>query len=204
MDPQATSFNKHPAPSDSESLPLFMSSPSDEPTDSPALSALQSLVHDGTTDSRFVPSRVPRRWCSHESVRKRSRRTSRNKETKISGESDTDAQGVDAKPNDTRLRGAPLMSSTACNLELRASRRPFLPCSSHLLSSLPTLVRPRHIIAQLSHCLCSSGRTRHWVCELVLVRVWWMTQGSRCCARVPRRGVRSWSRRRQTRKERVR
>jgi len=33
MDPQPPSFNKYPAPS--ESLPLFMSSSSDEPTDNP-------------------------------------------------------------------------------------------------------------------------------------------------------------------------
>jgi hypothetical protein len=63
------------------------------------------------------------------------------------------------------------MNRTACNLELRASRRPFLAFSSHPLSSLPTLVRPRHIIARVSRCLRSSGRTRHWVCELVLASV---------------------------------
>jgi hypothetical protein len=56
MDPP---FNEHPAPS--ESLPLFMSSPSDEPTENPALSALQSLVLDGAPDDRFVPFRVPRK-----------------------------------------------------------------------------------------------------------------------------------------------
>jgi hypothetical protein len=53
MTPQLPSSNKHPALS--ESLPLFMSPPSEEPTDNPALSALQNFVHDGTPDGRALP-----------------------------------------------------------------------------------------------------------------------------------------------------
>jgi hypothetical protein len=46
--PQPPSFNDQLA--SLESLPLFMSSLPDDPADNPALSALQSLVHDGTPD----------------------------------------------------------------------------------------------------------------------------------------------------------
>ena len=49
--PQPPSFDDHLASMDS--LPLFMSSLPDDPTDNAALSALQSLIHDGTPDG----------WC---------------------------------------------------------------------------------------------------------------------------------------------
>ena len=51
--PQPPSFDEHLA--SLESLPLFMSSLPDDPTDNAALSALQSLAHDGTPDG----------WCVH-------------------------------------------------------------------------------------------------------------------------------------------
>ena len=57
--PQPPSFDEHLA--SLESLPLFMSSLPDDTTDNAALSALQSLVHDGTPDGPPVPFCVPRR-----------------------------------------------------------------------------------------------------------------------------------------------
>ena len=50
--PQPPSFDEHLA--SLESLPLFMSSLPDDPTDNVALSALQSLAHEGTPDGRCV------------------------------------------------------------------------------------------------------------------------------------------------------
>ena len=50
--PQPLSFNEQLA--SLESLPLFMNSLPDDPADNAALSALQSLVHDGTPDGRFT------------------------------------------------------------------------------------------------------------------------------------------------------
>ena len=52
--PQPPSFNEQLA--SLESLPLFMSSLPDDPADNAALSALQSLVHDGTPDGRYTSS----------------------------------------------------------------------------------------------------------------------------------------------------
>ena len=52
--PQPPSFNEQLA--SFESLPLFMSSLPDDPADNAALSALQSLVHDGTPDGLCMPS----------------------------------------------------------------------------------------------------------------------------------------------------
>jgi hypothetical protein len=46
--PQPPSFDEHLT--SLESVPLFMSSLPDDPADNVALSALQSLVHDGTPD----------------------------------------------------------------------------------------------------------------------------------------------------------
>jgi hypothetical protein len=88
--PQPPSFDEHLA--SLESHPLFMSSLPDDTGDNAALSALQSLVHDGTPDGRSVPFRVPRRWRSHVhgSTRKKSRKTLRNRETNTSKESATE------------------------------------------------------------------------------------------------------------------
>ena len=52
--PQPPSFNEQLA--SLEALPLFMSSLPDDPADNAALSALQSLVHDGTPDGRYTSS----------------------------------------------------------------------------------------------------------------------------------------------------
>ena len=52
--PQPPSFNEQLT--SLESLPLFMSSLPDDPADNAALSALQSLVHDGTPDGRYTCS----------------------------------------------------------------------------------------------------------------------------------------------------
>lgn len=89
--PEPPSFDEHLA--SLESHPLFMSSLPDDDVDNAALSALQSLVHDGTPDGRSVPFfRVPRRWRSHahESTRKKSRKTSRNREMNTSKGSATE------------------------------------------------------------------------------------------------------------------
>lgn len=48
--PQPPSFKEQLA--SLESLPLFMSSLPDDPTDNAAISALQSLVYDGTPDGQ--------------------------------------------------------------------------------------------------------------------------------------------------------
>jgi hypothetical protein len=61
--PQPPSFDDHLA--SLESHPLFMSSLPDDAADNAALSALQSLVHDGTPNGRSVSFHVPRRWRSH-------------------------------------------------------------------------------------------------------------------------------------------
>src|SRR5712691_9070783 len=58
-DPQPPSFNEQLA--SLESLPLFMSSLPDDPADNAALSALQSLVHDGTPDGQYYTCSPP--WC---------------------------------------------------------------------------------------------------------------------------------------------
>ena len=87
--PQPPSFDEHLA--SFESHPLFMSSLPDDTTDNAALSALQSLVHDGTPDGRSVPFfRCPRRWRSHAHAKKKSRKTLRNRETNTSKESVTE------------------------------------------------------------------------------------------------------------------
>ena len=64
MLPQPPSFDKHLALL--ESHPLFMSSLPDDPTDNVALSALQSLAHDGTPDGKCVSSYILHRPDSHE------------------------------------------------------------------------------------------------------------------------------------------
>jgi hypothetical protein len=61
--PQPPSFDKQLA--SLESHPLFMSSLPEDTADNPVLSALQSLVHDGTPVGRYVPLCVPRRWRSY-------------------------------------------------------------------------------------------------------------------------------------------
>jgi hypothetical protein len=61
--PQSPSFDEQFA--SLESFPLFMSSLPDDTGDNAALSALQSLVHDGTPVGRSVPFCVLRRWRSH-------------------------------------------------------------------------------------------------------------------------------------------
>jgi hypothetical protein len=88
--PQPPSLDEHLA--SFESHPLFMSSLPNDTTDNAALSALQSLVHDGTPDGPFVPFCVPRRWRSHArgSTQKKSRKPSRNKEMNTSKESATE------------------------------------------------------------------------------------------------------------------
>lgn len=93
--PQPPSFDEQLA--SLESHPLFMNSLPDDTADNAVLSALQSLVHDGTPVGRYVPLCVPRRWRSYTrtwiddvNVKKRSRRTSRNRGTNISGESGTE------------------------------------------------------------------------------------------------------------------
>ena len=80
-----------------ESPPLFMSALPDDPADNAALSALQSLVHDGTPDGRYTCPPFPSCHCTTQAAltrnptrnKKRSRRTSRNRAMIISKESDT-------------------------------------------------------------------------------------------------------------------
>jgi hypothetical protein len=58
--PQPTSFNEQLA--SLESPPLFMNSLPDDPADNAAVSALQSLVHDGTPDGQYTSSPLVLRY----------------------------------------------------------------------------------------------------------------------------------------------
>jgi len=60
--PQPPSFNEQLA--SLGSLPLFMSSLPDDPADNVALSALQSLVHDGTPDGQYIVYALPLCYCT--------------------------------------------------------------------------------------------------------------------------------------------
>ena len=69
-----------------DSVPLFMKSLPQEDTDDTVLSALQSLVHDGTPDGRSI---LLSRLNSSSESPKRSRKISRNKEMIILKADDT-------------------------------------------------------------------------------------------------------------------
>jgi len=56
------SFNEHLASLDS--LPFFISSLPDDPADNVALSALRSLVHDGTPDGLYIVYALPLCYCT--------------------------------------------------------------------------------------------------------------------------------------------
>ncbi|KAI0288271.1 hypothetical protein BC826DRAFT_1039620 [Russula brevipes] len=103
MDPQPPSFDEHLA--SSKSFPLFMSSLPDEPTDNSALSAPESLVHEGTPDE--IAQNFKKRGNKH------------FKQKRYREALGFYTQGVDSKPNDARLREALLMNRAACNLELQ-------------------------------------------------------------------------------------
>ncbi|KAI0249200.1 hypothetical protein BJV78DRAFT_1129966 [Lactifluus subvellereus] len=103
MLPQPPSSNKHLA--SLESLPLFMSSLPDNPADNVALSALQSLAHDGTPDELAQNFKEQ----GNEYFRGKRYREALGFYT----------QGVEAKADDGQLREALLLNRAACNLELQ-------------------------------------------------------------------------------------
>ncbi|KAH9991648.1 40S ribosomal protein S7 [Russula compacta] len=104
MDPRPPppSYEEHYA--SLETLPLFMSSLPDDPSDNPALSALQDLAHDGT------PDEIAQNFKEQGNEYFRGKRY-----REALG---FYAQGVDAKPDDAQLREALLLNRAACNLEL--------------------------------------------------------------------------------------
>ncbi|KAH9175149.1 hypothetical protein EDB89DRAFT_1848006 [Lactarius sanguifluus] len=101
--PQPPSFDEHLA--SFESLPLFMSSLPDDSTDNVALSALQSLTHEGTPDDIAQNFKEQ----GNEYFRGKRYREALGFYT----------QGVDAKPEDRKLKEALLLNRAACNLELQ-------------------------------------------------------------------------------------
>ncbi|KAH9059326.1 hypothetical protein EDB87DRAFT_1675124 [Lactarius vividus] len=101
--PQPPSFDEHLT--SLESLPLFMSSLPEDPTDNVALSALQSLAHDGTPDEIAQNFKEQ----GNEYFRGKRYREALGFYT----------QGIDAKPEDGKLREALLLNRAACNLELQ-------------------------------------------------------------------------------------
>ncbi|KAN0140231.1 hypothetical protein V8E53_002127 [Lactarius tabidus] len=102
--PQPPSFDEHLSSLDS--LPLFMNSLPDEPTDNAALSALQSLIHEGTPDEIA------------ENFKEQGNEYFRGKRYREA--LGFYNQGVDAKPENGQLRAALLLNRAACNLELRS------------------------------------------------------------------------------------
>lgn len=135
--PQPPSVNEQLA--SLESVPLFMSSLPDDPADNPALNALQSLVHDGTPDGLCTcPFPSYRVWLllalTHD-FREYKKEVAQNFKEQgneyFRGKRYREAlgfytQGVDAKPDDARVKEALLLNRAVCNLELRAS----LPCTA--------------------------------------------------------------------------
>ncbi|KAH8986297.1 hypothetical protein EDB92DRAFT_1949214 [Lactarius akahatsu] len=101
--PQPPSFDERIASLDS--LPLFMNSLPEDPTDNVALSALQSLAHEGTPDEIAQNFKEQ----GNEYFRGKRYREALGFYT----------QGVDAKPEDGKLREALLLNRAACNLELQ-------------------------------------------------------------------------------------
>ena len=132
--PQPPSVNEQLA--SLESLPLFMNSLPDDPADNPALSALQSLVHDGTPDGLCTcPFLRTAFGCAHTRFSGTQKEVAQNFKEQgneyFRGKRYREAlgfytQGVDAKPDDARVKEALLLNRAACNLELRT----FLPCAS--------------------------------------------------------------------------
>jgi hypothetical protein len=132
--PQPPSVNEQLA--SLESLPLFMNSLPEDAADNPALNALQSLVHDGTPDGLWTCPFLRNAFgCAHTRSSGIQIEVAQNFKEQgndyFRGKRYREAlgfytQGVDAKPDDARVKEALLLNRAACNLELRT----FLPCSS--------------------------------------------------------------------------
>ncbi|KAI0260525.1 hypothetical protein BC834DRAFT_1044554 [Gloeopeniophorella convolvens] len=101
--PQPASFDAHLAALDEH--PLFMRALPPDADDNPALSALQSLVHDGT------PDEIAQSFKEQGNEYFRGRR--------FREAAGFYAQGVQARPDDAALREALLLNRAACNLELQ-------------------------------------------------------------------------------------
>ncbi|TDL29805.1 TPR-like protein [Rickenella mellea] len=103
-----------------DAVPLFMRSLPDEDTDDVAISALQSLVHDGTPDVEIA-----------QNFKEQGNEYFKGKRFREA--LGFYSQGIDAQPTDPHLTEALLCNRAACNLELQNYGSVLRDCSKALV-----------------------------------------------------------------------